>query len=92
MREVVHTRADCKKVAKGTKYSVKEKHLRHEHYRQALMDWSDVYVRQNVIQSRNHSLTTVHQCRVSLTAYDTKRWIAADGLHTLAHGHYFTRI
>ena len=87
---VVHLDEDCKKVAKGTKYAVKEKHLKHEHYRQALLDWRNIYVRQNMIRSRDHTLSTIHQCRVSLTCYDTKRWITADGIHTFAHGHYMT--
>ena len=80
-----------KQVAKGTKKSVKDRHLRHIHYEKVLEELEKIYVKQNVIQSRQHSLGTYNQCRVSLTAFDTKRWIQSDGIHTLAHGHYLTR-
>ena len=82
---------DYKKVAKGTKYSVKERHIQHEHYRKSLFDWETIYMRQNVILSRNLNLATYHQCRASLTGYDAKRWILDDGINTLTHGHYLTR-
>ena len=82
---------DYKKVAKGTKYSVKERHIKHEHYRKSLFDWNTIYMRQNVILSRDQNLATYHQCRASLTGYDVKRWILDDGINTLAHGHYLTR-
>ena len=88
--KIIHLNEQWKKVAKGTKAAVKEKHLRHEHYRSALFDWENIYARQNVILSRHHAVSTVHQCRTSLTCYDTKRWILDDGVHTLAHGHYLS--
>ena len=88
---IVHLNEDVKKVAKGTKYGVKERHLRHAHYLDALHNWKTIYMRQNSIQSKNHKLASYHQCRASLTCFDTKRWILEDGIHTLAHGHYLTR-
>ena len=47
-----------------------------------------VYIKQNNILSNKHSIGTYHQTKVSLTAYDTKRWILDDGVKTIAHGHY----
>ena len=41
--------------------------------------------------SKKQRVGSIHQKRVSLTAFDTKRWIKDDGIHTLAHGHYKTR-
>ena len=84
-------REDFKRVAKGTKYRVKETHLTHEHYLKSLQNWENIYVRQNTILSINQKISTFQQCRSSLTCYDTKRWIRGDGIHTLAHGHYLTR-
>ena len=85
------TSKTTKKVAKGTKYGVKERHLKHEHYKKSLFDWETIYMRQNQILSRNQDLATYHQCRASLTGYDVKRWILSDGINTLAHGHFLTR-
>ena len=89
--QIIHLKDSYKNVAKGTKYKVKEQHLKHEHYKTSLFNWDDVYVRQNVILSLNHKISSFQQCRSSLTCYDTKRWILDDGIHTLAHGHYLTR-
>ena len=88
---VEHQELDEKQVAKGTKKSVKKRHLRHEHYRSVLEELKVVWVKQNTLQSRTHSIGSYSQTRVSLTAYDTKRWIMDDGIQTLAHGHYKTQ-
>ena len=88
---IVDMNVDFKKVAKGTKYRVKEKHLKHEHYLDTLRNWQSIYMRQNTIQSRDHRLASYQQCRASLTCFDTKRWIREDGIHTYAHGHCLTR-
>ena len=77
-----------KQVAKGTKKAVKKRFLQHKHFLDVMENLSKVYIKQNTIQSREHQVHSVHQTRVSLTAFDTKRWIEDDGVHTLAHGHY----
>ena len=46
------------------------------------------YVTQNNIVSNKHTLYTVNQTKISLSAQDTKRYILSDGINTLAHGHY----
>ena len=76
-----------KQTNKGTKESVKEAHLRHKHYKDTLFNLSTVSVKQNVIKSKAHTIGTYHQTRVALTAFDTKRYILDDNIHTLAHGH-----
>ena len=35
--------------------------------------WEAIYMRQNVILSRDQNLAKYHQCRASLTGYDVKR-------------------
>ena len=77
-----------KQIAKGTKKMVKKRYIRHEHYRDVVTNLSQLYVKQNSIRSIQHDIGTFHQTRVALTAYDTKRWIEDDGIHTLAYGHY----
>ena len=41
----------------------------------------------NLIKSTLHTVRTVHMCKVGLSAYDTKRWLCEDAIHTHAHGH-----
>ena len=78
-------------MAKGTKKSMKKRHLRHAHFRDVLDNLCQIHIKQNIFVSQKHSIGTYHQSKVSLTAFDTKRWIQDDGIHTLAHGHYLTR-
>ena len=77
-----------KATAAGTKKSVKEKKLMFEHYFDTLTTRSSKYVVQNAITSHKHSIYTVNQTKISLTAQDTKRYILKDGVNTIAHGHY----
>ena len=76
-----------KQTAKGTKSAVKKAFLRHKHYRDVLDNLSTVRVKKNVIKSKGHQIGTYHQNKAALTAFDTKRWIKDDGVHTLAYGH-----
>ena len=80
-----------KQVAKGTKKRMKKRHLHHAHFQDVLKNLIQVYIKQNNILSNKHSIGTYHQTKVSLTAYDTKRWILDDGVKTIAHGHYKTQ-
>ena len=88
---IVNTLVDEKQVAKGTKKTMKKRHLRHVHFKDVLENLVQVYIKQNNILSNKHSIGTYHQTKVSLTAYDTKRWILDDGVRTIAHGHYKTQ-
>ena len=75
---------------KGIKEAVKKKHLRHEHFKDSLFNLKTITVTQNVIKSREHTISSYHMTKSALRAFDTKRWIKDDNIHTLAHGHYKT--
>ena len=42
------------------------------------------------IRSFHHSLHTISQNKVALSAFDSKRWVCEDGVETLACGHWKT--
>ena len=88
---IEHMREKTCVTAKGTKKSVRKKHLRHEHFRKVLENLNTIYVKQNTLKSVKQSIGTYHQTRVSLTGFDTKRWIMDDGVNTLAYGHFKTK-
>ena len=90
--KIVDMKEREKYTAKGTKQAVKDRFLRHQYFLDALENLISIYVKQNTIISKEHVIGTFHQKRVSLTAFDTKRWIADDGIHTFAYGHYKTKI
>jgi len=39
-------------------------------------------------RSRNHSIHTQRNFKICLSSYDDKRYLLADGINSLAHGHY----
>ena len=79
---------ESKKTTKAVKRMVKDRHLRHEHYNNTLLSLGSYNVSQNQITSQHHTLTTRAIRKVALTAFDTKRWLLADGINTRAHVHH----
>ena len=80
-----------KMTAKGIKESVKRAHLRHSQYVDALKTLSTYNVQQNLLKSKKHTIYSISIKKVGLNAFDDKRWICQDGIHTLAHGHWRTK-
>ena len=74
-----------KKTAKEVKRRVKDAHLHFAYYLDTLNNFHTHI--HNLIKSTLHTVRTVHMCKVGLSAYDTKRWLCEDAIHTHAHGH-----
>ena len=85
---LLYAKDEGSRKAKGNKKSVKERHFRRPHYVDALKTLSTYSVSQNIIKSKEHKVSSYNVRETALTAFDVKRWIACDGVHTLAHGHY----
>ena len=84
---VKHVKPVEKKIAKGVKRKVKDEHLHFTYYLDALHSFQTFVSKQNLISSTAHTKRTVHQRKVGLTAFDTKRWLCEDSIHTHSHGH-----
>ena len=84
---VQHSKPVEKKTAKGVKRKVKDEHLHFTHYLDALHSFHKFVCKQNLILSTAHTGRTVHQRKLGLTAFDTKRWLREDTIHTHSHGH-----
>ena len=69
-----------KKTAKGVVKCVINKELKHETYKNILESSGKMYSKMKVIRSSNHQLYTMEINKVSLSAYDDKRWIKDDGV------------
>lgn len=39
----------------------------------------------SILRSEGHEIYSMHVNRVSLSSFDTKHWIADDGVHTLTY-------
>jgi hypothetical protein len=79
------------KKAKGIVKSVIKKDLRHEKYNDILTSGSKMYSNMKVIRSQKHRIYTMELNKVSLSAYDDKRFIKKDGIHSYAYGHFKTQ-
>ena len=76
-----------KKAAKGVKKSV-IKELQHTTYRDVLFNNDKKFATMKALRSYQHQIYTIEIKKVSLSNYDNKRWIADDGINTLAHGYF----
>jgi len=77
-----------KMTGKGVKRSYMNKHVTHNMFLQTLKTKTVTHAEFRNFQSRHHTLYTVEVNKVCLSAYDDKRCILDDGVHTLAYGHY----
>ena len=75
------------KKAKGVKKNVIEREITHEHYKEALFGRKEYMHKMNILRSEDHEMYGMCMNKTSISPFDTKRWIAGDGVHTLAYGH-----
>ena len=73
--------------SKGVKKCVVKKYILHEQYKAALFDPKMLRHGMNVLRSKKHHIYGQHVTKITLSPLDTKRWISADGINTLAYGH-----
>jgi hypothetical protein len=73
--------------AKGVKTSVKNTKLSFSDYEETLREMNKKIVSMNTIRSTSHQLHSVTIKKIALSAFDDKRYICADGVTTLVHGH-----
>ena len=75
------------KRAKGVKKSVVRNHIRHEQYVESLFSQKTFHHGMDVLRSERHRIYGQHLNKISLSPYDSKRWIKKNGVDTLAYGH-----
>ena len=73
--------------AKGVKKNVVKKQIKHEQYKQALFSKEQMWHRMNILRSEGHEIYGMHVNKISLSPFDSKRWIADDGVSTKAYGY-----
>ena len=67
------------KKAKGVKRSVVSNEIRHKDYKEALFDKKTFRHGMDVLRSERHIIFGQHLNKISLSPFDSKRWIAEDG-------------
>ena len=74
------------KKGKGVRKNVVKKHIRHEQYRETLFGKRAFRNDMDVLRSECHRIYGQHLNKVSLSPFDSKRWIAKKGVDTLPYG------
>ena len=77
-----------KRTAKGVSKAVIRSKLRHDLYSQCLFQRESQMESMNLFRTEKHQIYTVKLNKTTLSAYDDKRYILEDGIHTLAYGHW----
>ena len=67
------------KKAKGVKKNVAKRRIRHEQYKEALFEKRTFRHNMDVLRSERHRIYGQHHRKVSLSPFDSKRWIAKMG-------------
>ena len=75
------------KKAKGVKKNTVKKHIHHEQYKEALFEKQTFRHGMDVLRSERHRIYGQRLNKVSLSPFDSKRWVAENGVDTLAYGH-----
>ena len=76
------------KRAKGIVHSVTKNEIKHEMYNNTLKTSGGMYSKMTVIRSMKHQLYTMTMNKISLSAYDDKRYLLDDGKQSYAYGNY----
>ena len=59
----------------------------HEQYKEALFEKQTFRQGMDALRSERHRIYRQHLNKVSLSSFDSMRWIAKHGVDTLAYGH-----
>ena len=84
-----HANKDTQK-AKGIKKSA-IRTMKHDDYLRCLLNMTQMKHSFHAIRSQRHNLYTIKQKKVSLSAYDDKRYILKCNIHSLPYGHKFLK-
>ena len=88
MYSILYENGEEHKKAKGIKHYVVEKNMTHNHYREVLETASLMRHNMNMFRNREHVIYTITQNKISLSAYDDKRYLLDDGITSLSYGHH----
>ena len=76
------------KTAKGIKKNIIKNNIKHEDYKNVLLENKQIHHTMKTIRSINHQLGSYDINKVSLSCFDDKRYISNDGIQSHAYGHY----
>ena len=69
------------------KKSVVKKQITHEQYKATLFGAKQQWHGMNILRSEGHEIYGMHLNKISLSPFDSKRWIGDDGICTKPYGY-----
>ena len=75
------------KKANGVKKTVVKYQIRHKQNKEVLTENKVFHHGMNVLRSVKHQIYGQHLDKLSLSPYDSKRWITENGIDPFAYGH-----
>ena len=69
------------------KKCVVKKQIMHEQYKQALFGKKQLWHGMKILRSEGHEIYGMYVNKISLSPFDSKRWICDDGINTKAYGY-----
>ena len=76
------------KTAKGIKKNIIKNNIKHQDYKETLIENKQMHHTMKTIRSKNHELGSYEINKVSLSCFDDKRYILENGITSYAYGHY----
>ena len=76
------------KTAEGIKKNVIKNNIKHEDYKNTLINNEQMHHKMKTIRSQRHQLGSYEINKVSLSCFDDKRYIHDNGMSSYAYGHY----
>ena len=64
-----------------------ENEITHENYKETFFGRKQYMHKMKILRSEGHEMYGMCMNKISISPFDTKRWIADDSVHTLAYGH-----
>ena len=76
------------RTAKGIKKNIIKNNIRHEDYKNTLINNEQMHHKMKTIRSQRHQLGSYEINKVSLSCFDDKRYIHDNGISSYAYGHF----
>ena len=90
MYSLLVSRSQTKITAKGIKKSFVKNHINHNMFLHTLRNKTCTTAEFLSFRSQNHVIHTIKNIKICLSAYDDKRYLLADGVNSLAYGHFLS--
>ena len=59
----------------------------HKQYKETLFGKKQIHHGMNILRTEGHEIYGMYVNKISLSPFDSKRWIEEDSIHTKAYGH-----